>query len=733
MLRKFIFGLALLASSSAFAQAPPAVPALPDTERRTSYSITGTTCTCAVGFALYGDGTDYGNWLEVWLNGVLQASSTYTITSPTGPLSSIARPITDAVLTFNTSTTGTVQIVGARRPRRTTQFNENQGVAARDLNQALTDIISQNRETWDKTNDVTGRALLSQPGNTLGRLPLPSACQNATLGFDATGLNPICLAAGGVVTTPATLTAGLPIIGNGAQTVVTGTKSGNTTNFATVSGSFTSGHCIGIDGSGNFIDQGGACLTGTKSGNTTVFGTVTGTLTSGHCIAADGSGNIIDQGGACVSSSSGVSAGNINQLAFYAATGSVVSGTSIFPPLVTMPETTSSSNGVLQWIGSHPAETDIFMHTFTPSTAVANELVGNGYHNAYNTFIGFLAGNFSLSGTVNTSNGARNVGIGYQSMKNATSTQQSTCIGFISCLLQTSAFYYTAVGAYALSSSQTGDNNVAVGADSLCGPFTCFNTGSPSTGQANTAIGTYSGQNWTTGSDNILAGFRAGQLLSTGSQNILIGSSAGGQAAVTGNGNVAIGYQVDTKLTTGGSNIAIGPQAMTFNDIGNNNIGIGAQALDVVAGGGNSNIGIGSAAGADITTGLLNTIVGDSTGRGIITGSYNTIIGAGVTGLSSSLTRAIIIADGFPTIRADFNKTNASSWTLTDPITHGGSTFANLPASPVAGMTAYVTDALAANCADSSCTTWGTNVTGGTGALKRLVWYNGTNWTLIGK
>src|SRR6516165_4574331 len=125
MLRKFIFGLALLASSSAFAQAPPAVPALPDTERRTSYSITGTTCTCAVGFALYGDGTDYGNWLEVWLNGVLQASSTYTITSPTGPLSSIARPITDAVLTFNTSTTGTVQIVGARRPRRTTQFNEN--------------------------------------------------------------------------------------------------------------------------------------------------------------------------------------------------------------------------------------------------------------------------------------------------------------------------------------------------------------------------------------------------------------------------------------------------------------------------------------------------------------------------------------------------------------------------------------------------------------------------------
>src|SRR6516225_11050139 len=113
MLRRMLLAACLaLSLSPALAQAPPAVPALPDTERRTSYSISSSTCACAVGFALYGDGTDYGNWLEVWLNGVLQASSTYTITSPTGPLSSIARPITDAVLTFNTSTTGTVQIVG---------------------------------------------------------------------------------------------------------------------------------------------------------------------------------------------------------------------------------------------------------------------------------------------------------------------------------------------------------------------------------------------------------------------------------------------------------------------------------------------------------------------------------------------------------------------------------------------------------------------------------------------
>ena len=34
---------------------------------------------------------------------------------------------------------------------------------------------------------------------------------------------------------------------------------------------------------------------------------------------------------------------------------------------------------------------------------------------------------------------------------------------------------------------------------------------------------------------------------------------------------------------------------------------------------------------------------------------------------------------------------------------------------------------------DSSCTTWGTTVTGGGGALNLLLWNNGANWTLVGK
>jgi hypothetical protein len=51
-------------------------------------------------------------------------------------------------------------------------------------------------------------------------------------------------------------------------------------------------------------------------------------------------------------------------------------------------------------------------------------------------------------------------------------------------------------------------------------------------------------------------------------------------------------------------------------------------------------------------------------------------------------------------------------------------TFATLPSSPVAGMQAYITDCNTA--------TWGATAAGG-GSSKVIVWYNGSNWTVMGK
>jgi hypothetical protein len=119
-LRRLTLAIATMAGlAPAFAQAPGPVPALPDAERRTSYSISASTCNCALGFQIYQDSTDVSSWVRVFINGVeISQAGNWTITSPSGPIANLARPITDAVLIFTTAQTGTVQIVGAQRPRR---------------------------------------------------------------------------------------------------------------------------------------------------------------------------------------------------------------------------------------------------------------------------------------------------------------------------------------------------------------------------------------------------------------------------------------------------------------------------------------------------------------------------------------------------------------------------------------------------------------------------------------
>lgn len=187
--RRAILALALIAGiSPAIAQSPVAVPPLPDTERRVSYVLAASTCNCNIPFALFGEGVDYANWIEVWINGTrIDQLGNWSITIPVGTIGTVARPITNASLVFNAAQTGTVQIVGARRPRRISQFSESAGVSARNLNQAFTDIVAQNRETWDKINDVTGRVIMAPPGESLSVLASAASRANRVLGFDALG------------------------------------------------------------------------------------------------------------------------------------------------------------------------------------------------------------------------------------------------------------------------------------------------------------------------------------------------------------------------------------------------------------------------------------------------------------------------------------------------------------------------------------------------------------------
>lgn len=67
-------------------------------------------------------------------------------------------------------------------------------------------------------------------------------------------------AGSGNVTTSATLTAGLPVIGNGTVDVDIGTRSGNTTEYMNGDGGgYGSGNCAEFDANGNITDSGAGC------------------------------------------------------------------------------------------------------------------------------------------------------------------------------------------------------------------------------------------------------------------------------------------------------------------------------------------------------------------------------------------------------------------------------------------------------------------------------------------
>ena len=151
----------------------------------------------------------------------------------------------------------------------------------------------------------------------------------------------------------------------------------------------------------------------------------------------------------------------------------------------------------------------------------------------------------------------------------------------------------------------------------------------------------------TTGSLNVAIGLSSLQTNTTGNSNTAIGFQSL-SSNTTGTGNTAIGRQSLYANTTGSTNTAIGYFSLFTNTTGNNNTAMGIQALNSNTAGSNNTV-IGYAAGLDVNTATstgANTFIGYFTGGGIVTGVNNTILGANVTGLASTLSNNIIIADG---------------------------------------------------------------------------------------
>lgn len=143
--------------------------------------------------------------------------------------------------------------------------------------------------------------------------------------------------------------------------------------------------------------------------------------------------------------------------------------------------------------------------------------------------------------------------------------------------------------------------------------------------------------------DANINGLTVGKGLASVSQNTAFGVTALA-SNTSGNAVTAIGYEAGNANTSSSHNTYIGNQSGRVATGANNTfVGSGSGQANV---GGAQNTFIGTFAGYDITSGTYNTALGYNTGRGITTGNYNTIIGAQVTGLSTSLSNTIILADG---------------------------------------------------------------------------------------
>jgi len=263
------------------------------------------------------------------------------------------------------------------------------------------------------------------------------------------------------------------------------------------------------------------------------------------------------------------------------------------------------------------------------------------------------------------------------------------------------AYYSLAIGTSALNSTNmttTAVQNIAIGYQ---------------------AVGGFS-NSLTSGTQNVALGYAALAANNSGSYNMAIGTSALTDNT-SGNGNVAIGVSALQHNDTGGSNIGIGTNALSATK-NYNSVAIGQGALASATG--YAVTGVGQGVLADSVGGNYNVAIGFNTGRGITSGSANTIIGAQVTGLASGLTGAIILADGNGAIWLDYNNTTSGYWTLAAPPKLASYVTTGLPAGTLGAM-ACVTDG-------SSGLAWGATVTGGH-STKYLVWYNGSNWTVMGE
>jgi hypothetical protein len=273
-------------------------------------------------------------------------------------------------------------------------------------------------------------------------------------------------------------------------------------------------------------------------------------------------------------------------------------------------------------IGGTTPDTGAFTTLGASSTATLNTLVSSGATLTGGTINGMTVGATTAStGAFTSLTASTTLGVTGVSTLTGGAVVEGLTVGKGAGAVSTN----TAVGASALSGSNTGNNNTAIGRNALTA-----NT----SGAQNVAVGTDANTTNTTGQDNITIGYFAGRGITTSSYNTAIGTLSVGSNSNPGNGNTGIGYYA-LNTVTGTGNTAVGRQAAEVMTSGSNNTAIGAFALDANTTASN-NTAVGYQAGYTSTTGTMNVAVGMQALYDNTTGAYNTAVGGGVANVSDS-------------------------------------------------------------------------------------------------
>jgi hypothetical protein len=254
---------------------------------------------------------------------------------------------------------------------------------------------------------------------------------------------------------------------------------------------------------------------------------------------------------------------------------------------------------------------------------------GGTYYNGTTTFTKTNGGTYTVSGYTYIPH------LGYNNLNSTIwnygfgGNVNNISFGENSLISNTSGEYNSAFGSGVLTANTTGSDNTGVGNYAL---------NSNITGEYNTGIGSYSLYSNT-----------------SGVQNFGIGSYAL-YDNTTGSYNTGIGVAALQDNTVGERNVAIGGFSM-YRNIGSRNIAIGFYAGSATKGSDNILLGANAVNSTDgVVSGSNNTIIGTLL-SGVINGSNNTIFGK-PTGLSSTTTNNIVIADGSGNIRFRDNNIN---------------------------------------------------------------------------